>query len=87
MTEQVLHDGIELILAECGLSAVVSEQLDKSLFHESPVLFVIKHLELVHNLVLDDLLDDVLQGHDSDDAVSWITTLFHFNLRYNADMS
>jgi hypothetical protein len=65
---------------------MVSEQLDKSLFHESPMLFVIKHFKLIDNLILDDLLDDVLQGYNADDAVSWIATFLHINLCYNSNM-
>lgn len=83
---QVLHNGIDLILAQGCLRPVIREQLDKSLFHESPMLFVIKHFKLVNNLVLDDLLDDVLQSDNADDSMSWITTILNFNLSYNTDM-
>ena len=50
------------------------------------MLFVIIHFELIDDLVLDDLFNDVLEGHDADDAVGRVAPIGHLNLCNDANM-
>lgn len=84
---QILHYGLQFVVGEDVLSSVICEELHEFLFHEAPVLLVVKHLVLVLDFVHYYFFDDVLEGHDTYHLMSWIATFSDDDLSHNTDVS